>query len=115
MPIRVAVYILKCVRYSQQTQNICIPFIQCRPNVFDVGQMLYKCFAFAGLFCIRSSVGSVGFRQCSFYVLSLSGKYASPSLCPSENSLCPGNVLNVFVFRPNCRSPVTLAAQAGQV
>ena len=28
---------------SQQTQNICITFIQRRPNVFDVGPTLYKC------------------------------------------------------------------------
>ena len=26
----------------QQTQNICITFIQRRPNVFDVGPTLYK-------------------------------------------------------------------------
>ena len=29
---------------SQQTQNICITFVQCRPNVFDVGPTLYKCY-----------------------------------------------------------------------
>ena len=28
---------------SQQTQNICITFVQRRPNVFDVGSTLYKC------------------------------------------------------------------------
>ena len=27
----------------QQTQNICKPFVQRRPNVFDVGPTLYKC------------------------------------------------------------------------
>ena len=27
----------------QQTQNICITFVQCRPNVSDVGPTLYKC------------------------------------------------------------------------
>ena len=31
-------------RYTQQTQNICITFVQCRPNVFDVGPTLYKCY-----------------------------------------------------------------------
>ena len=30
--------------YSQQTQNICITFIGRRPNVFDVGLTLYKCY-----------------------------------------------------------------------
>ena len=28
---------------SQQTQNICITFIQRRPNVIDVGPSLYNC------------------------------------------------------------------------
>ena len=30
--------------FSQQTQNICITFVQRRPNVFDVGPTLYKCY-----------------------------------------------------------------------
>ena len=29
---------------NQQTQNICITFIQRRPNVFDVGPTLYTCY-----------------------------------------------------------------------
>ena len=29
---------------SQQAQNICITFIQRRPNVFNVGPTLYKCY-----------------------------------------------------------------------
>ena len=29
---------------THQTQNICITFVQCRPNVFDVGPTLYKCY-----------------------------------------------------------------------
>ena len=29
---------------SQQTQNICITFVQRRPNVFGVGVALYKCY-----------------------------------------------------------------------
>ena len=29
---------------SQQTQSICITFIQRRPNVFDVGLTSYKCY-----------------------------------------------------------------------
>ena len=28
--------------YTQQTQNICMTFIQHRHNVFDVGPTLYK-------------------------------------------------------------------------
>ena len=30
--------------YPQQTQNICRTFIQCRPNVFDVGPTLYESY-----------------------------------------------------------------------
>ena len=30
---------------TQQTQNICITFVQRRPNVSDVGPTLYKCYA----------------------------------------------------------------------
>ena len=36
-----------CSQYegpSQQTQNICITFVQRRPNVFDVSPTLYKCY-----------------------------------------------------------------------
>ena len=29
---------------SQQAQNICITFVQRRPNLFDVGPTLYKCY-----------------------------------------------------------------------
>ena len=29
---------------AQQTQNICITFIQLRPNVFDAGPTLYECY-----------------------------------------------------------------------
>ena len=29
---------------SQQTQHICITFMQRRPDVFDVGPTLYKCY-----------------------------------------------------------------------
>ena len=29
---------------AQQMKNICITFVQRRPNVFDVGPTLYKCY-----------------------------------------------------------------------
>ena len=34
---------------TQQAQNICKTFIQCRINVFDVGPALYKCIH---MFCV---------------------------------------------------------------
>ena len=30
--------------HTQQTQSMCIPFVQRRPNVFDVVPTLYKCY-----------------------------------------------------------------------
>ena len=29
---------------TKHLYNICITFVQCRPNVFDVGSTLYKCY-----------------------------------------------------------------------
>ena len=37
-------------RCVHQTLNICITFVQRRPNVFDVGQKLYKCDT--NVFCV---------------------------------------------------------------
>ena len=39
------IYMYKVTCIAQQTQNICITFVQHRPNVFDVGPTLYKCHA----------------------------------------------------------------------
>ena len=36
--------------YSQQTQNICMPFVQRRPNVFNVGPTLYK--SYTNVWCL---------------------------------------------------------------
>ena len=51
----------------QQTQNICMTFVQCRTNVEDVEPTLYKmpytCFVFAGLFVGMSLSLSVGFLK----------------------------------------------------
>ena len=37
---------------TQQTQNICITFVQCRTKVFDVGPTLYKWYALCLLGCL---------------------------------------------------------------
>ena len=49
---------------SQQTQNICIIFVQRRRKVFDVGPTLYKCSA--NVFCL---LGCEVITQhlCNFY------------------------------------------------
>ena len=42
-PVLVA-RLINFILLSQQTQNTCITFVQRRPNVFDVGPTLYKCY-----------------------------------------------------------------------
>ena len=67
--------ICNCVYFniiSQQTQNFCITFIQRRPNVFDVGPTLYKCytnvFVFTGMITIWKTTGNHDEkRQTSFH------------------------------------------------
>ena len=41
----------KCTMFeaAQQTQDICMSFMQCRPNVFDVGPTLHKVIQ---MFCV---------------------------------------------------------------
>ena len=41
--------------YEQQTQNICITFMQCWTSVEDVGPTLYKCYA--NVLCLLEHVG----------------------------------------------------------
>ena len=43
---------------QQQTQNICITFIQRRPNVFDIGSTLYKVLQCVVFTSVNSSLGS---------------------------------------------------------
>ena len=47
--------------YIQQTQNICITFVQRRPNVFDVGPTLYKCYTNVLRFLGRRDYNFSGF------------------------------------------------------
>ena len=51
------------INASQQAQHICIKFVQRRPNVFDVGPTLYKCytnvFVFAGCVIFHVSTRKV--------------------------------------------------------
>ena len=62
------------VKYSyaaQQTQNICITFMQCRTNVEDVGPALYKCYT--NVLCLRG--GGRGYLQ-SLYIRLLSNWFS---------------------------------------
>ena len=59
--------------YPQQTQNICKTFVQRRPNVFDVGPTLYKCYT--NVLCLlgqrrkrRASIGPAFGRRRVFWV-----------------------------------------------
>ena len=42
------------IHIPKKTQKICITFAQCRPNVFDVGPTLYKCYT--NLLCLLGLV-----------------------------------------------------------
>ena len=44
---------------TQQTQNICIPVVQRRPSVGDVGPTLYKCYT--NILCL---LGMLSFKTC---------------------------------------------------
>ena len=43
---------------TQQRQNICLPFAQRRPSVFDVGPTFYKCYA--NVLCLLCNVLEAG-------------------------------------------------------
>ena len=45
----------------QQTQNICITFAQRRPNVFDIGPKLYKCYT--NVLCLLGRCRSASQRR----------------------------------------------------
>ena len=46
------------VMQTQKTQNICIAFVQCRPNVFDAGPPFYKCYTMFFDFTGKSNSGN---------------------------------------------------------
>ena len=45
------------------TQNICITFVQCWTNVFDVGPTLYKCYT--NVLCVLVKTGVIEVDQAS--------------------------------------------------
>ena len=57
---------------AQQTQNICITFVQRWTNVGVVGpdlvEMLYKCFVFAGRFLMYTSLGIQSHDPLQFHI-----------------------------------------------
>ena len=60
--------------HTQQTQNICITFIQRRPNVFDVGPTLYKviqmfCVHWVSKFKMLKDLGYITYKNCSIVPL----------------------------------------------
>ena len=56
--------LMSASRISQQTQNICITFVQRRHNVFDVGPTLYKCYR--NVLCLPgyAPIGWQSVRRC---------------------------------------------------
>ena len=69
----------------QQTQNICITFIQRRPNVFDVGPTLYKCYT--NVLCLLGCESPVFSNQvsspvdvsCTGHLIRSSSSWTTPS------------------------------------
>ena len=56
---------VQCLRESppaQQTQDICITFIQRRPNVFDVGPTLHKVIQMFCVYWVSIQLGSSSFQ-----------------------------------------------------
>ena len=57
---------VQCLRESppaQQTQIICITFIQHRPNVFDVGPTFYKVIQMLCVYCVSIKLGVSQFQH----------------------------------------------------
>ena len=65
------IYFLSIYKPTQQTQNMCITFVQRRPNVFDVGPTLYKWYT--NILCL------LGYRA---YVW----KYSKTNMLKQENT-----------------------------
>ena len=57
----------------QQTQNICITFVQRRPNVFDVGPTLYNCYT--NVLCLLGR--AVGTAQLGIHTVSSRSLYTA--------------------------------------
>ena len=65
-------YLFTCLKtsiISQRTQNNCITFVQRRPNVFDVGPTLYKCYT--NVFVFAGVIFFYKFRVTSFQYISV--------------------------------------------
>ena len=65
---------------SQQTQNICITFVQRWPNVFDVGPKLYKQINVIQMFCVYCDgvaviLSELGFSGCLLVCLCVPAQY----------------------------------------
>ena len=71
---------------AQQTQNICITFVQRLRRWSNIVQMLYKCFVFSGLFThactVYTAVGSC--HLCFLYVMCMSGVHIVHLVCDGD-------------------------------
>ena len=70
---------------SQQTQNICIKFIQRRPNVFDVGPTLYKCYTNVSCLLVCNN-NAIHKKSCDFHIMQVINY--SRLLSPGSTMLC---------------------------
>ena len=85
----------------KQTQNICITFVLSRPNVFDIGQTLYKCYTI--VVCLLGYVTetvTASDRACDRQVSKL-----QPCVC----GVISGHLL---IILPSCTMSVSLFSLA---
>ena len=61
------------IKVTQQTQNICIAFVQRRPNVFDAGPTLYKCYT--NVLCL---LGIAGLKASTRHLLADQSRVIAP-------------------------------------
>ena len=90
-------YCLKECPPAQQTQHICITFIQRRPNVFDVGPTLYKVIQ---MFCVHWDVNT-SLRSTSFVIPAV-----IQSVCLQPSDQVGARVKSFELLPHRCRSSI---------
>ena len=94
---------LRIIVPFQQTQHICIPFIQCRPNVSDAGPTLYKCYT--NVFCLLGCTCTWRSIDINPFTASLSDLNSHPleccvSLASANHKFKWMKITHLFKLRP---------------
>ena len=89
---------------AQQTQNICITFMQRRPNVFDVGPTLYTCYT--NVLCFLG--GHLSYFLC-YYICHNGGRDISLDMTFGWFEIWPLVTLRTYRMRCIVLLPVTIS------